>query len=114
MAQQPSRIPDVGGPRPEGLGDRSVGLGDPRPGEARAGLGRGPRQSAAPGTEAGRLATAPLLDALAAALPERPFRVELWDGAALPATAGDGPTFRATSPLALGHMLRAPGQLGLG
>jgi cyclopropane-fatty-acyl-phospholipid synthase len=40
--------------------------------------------------------------------------VELWDGGVLPATAGDGPTFRATSPRALGHLLRAPGQLGLG
>ena len=28
--------------------------------------------------------------------------------------AGDGPTFTVRSPVALGHMLRAPGQLGLG
>jgi cyclopropane-fatty-acyl-phospholipid synthase len=55
-----------------------------------------------------------LRSALAEALPERPFRLELWDGSALPATDGAGPTFRLHSPLALAHVLRAPGQLGLG
>jgi cyclopropane-fatty-acyl-phospholipid synthase len=59
-------------------------------------------------------ATAPLRRALAAALPERPFTVELWDGTAVPATNGSGPTFRLVSPRALGHILRAPGQLGVG
>jgi cyclopropane-fatty-acyl-phospholipid synthase len=59
-------------------------------------------------------ATAPLRTALAAALPERPFTVELWDGTAVPATNGSGPTFRLVSPGALGHILRAPGQLGVG
>jgi cyclopropane-fatty-acyl-phospholipid synthase len=59
-------------------------------------------------------ATAPLRSTLAAALPERPFTLELWDGTALPATNGPGPTFRLSSPRALGHMLRAPGQLGVG
>jgi cyclopropane-fatty-acyl-phospholipid synthase len=59
--------------------------------------------------------TAPLCAALAHALPERPFRVELWDGSTLPPTNGaGGPTFRLRSPRALGHVLRAPGQLGLG
>jgi cyclopropane-fatty-acyl-phospholipid synthase len=58
--------------------------------------------------------TAPLREALADALPERPFRVELWDGTELPSTSGDGPVFTVRSPVALGHMLRAPGQLGLG
>jgi cyclopropane-fatty-acyl-phospholipid synthase len=59
--------------------------------------------------------TEPLRDALAQALPERPFRVELWDGSALEPTNGTGgPTFRVRSPRALSHMLRAPGQLGLG
>jgi cyclopropane-fatty-acyl-phospholipid synthase len=53
--------------------------------------------------------------ALAEALPNRPFTVELWDGTALPPTNGvPGPTFRITSPVALGHILRAPGQLGVG
>jgi cyclopropane-fatty-acyl-phospholipid synthase len=60
-------------------------------------------------------ATVPLSEALAQALPERPFRVELWDGSTLPPTNGaGGPTFRVRSPRALGHVLRAPGQLGLG
>jgi cyclopropane-fatty-acyl-phospholipid synthase len=59
--------------------------------------------------------TLPLREALAEALPERPFHLELWDGTALPATNGaGGPTFRLRSPRALGHLLRAPGQLGLG
>ena len=48
------------------------------------------------------------------ALPERPFAVELWDGSRLDQTAGDGPLFRVRSPRAVAHMLRAPGQLGLG
>ncbi len=60
-------------------------------------------------------ATRPLREALAAALPERPFRIELWDGSELPATnGGGGPTFRLRSAGALAHVLRAPGQLGLG
>jgi cyclopropane-fatty-acyl-phospholipid synthase len=60
-------------------------------------------------------ATLPLRDALAYVLPERPFRVELWDGTILaPTDAGAGPTFRVRSARALGHVLRAPGQLGLG
>jgi cyclopropane-fatty-acyl-phospholipid synthase len=58
--------------------------------------------------------TALLRETLTAALPERPFRVELWDGTELPATNGAGPTFCVRSPRALGHILRAPGQLGLG
>ena len=60
------------------------------------------------------MSTAPLRDALAEALPERPFRVALWDGTELPPTDADGPVFSVRSPVALGHMLRAPGQLGLG
>jgi cyclopropane-fatty-acyl-phospholipid synthase len=58
--------------------------------------------------------TAALREQLAVALPDRPFRVELWDGSAVPATRNGGPTFAARSPLALAHVLRAPGQLGLG
>jgi cyclopropane-fatty-acyl-phospholipid synthase len=58
--------------------------------------------------------TDPLLEEIERALPDRPFAVELWDGAHLPATDGAGPTFRARSPAALAHVLRAPGQLGLG
>jgi cyclopropane-fatty-acyl-phospholipid synthase len=60
--------------------------------------------------------TSDLKDALATALPERPFRLELWDGTALDSTTGNGsgPVFRLNSPEALGHVLRAPSQLGVG
>jgi cyclopropane-fatty-acyl-phospholipid synthase len=58
--------------------------------------------------------TEPLRRELERALPSRPFSIELWDGTRLPSTAGDGPVFRARSRAALGHALRAPGQLGLG
>jgi cyclopropane-fatty-acyl-phospholipid synthase len=56
----------------------------------------------------------PLRRELARALPERPFAVNFWDGTSLPATAGDGPLFTVASPAAVAHVLRAPGQLGLG
>ena len=46
--------------------------------------------------------------------PSRPFSVELWDGSRLPSTNGGGPTFSLRSPAAMAHLLRAPGQLGLG
>jgi cyclopropane-fatty-acyl-phospholipid synthase len=59
-------------------------------------------------------ATGELRTALAGALPDRPFRLELWDGTALEPTNGGGPTFRVRSPEAFGHVLRSPGQLGLG
>jgi len=58
--------------------------------------------------------TAPLRREIEAAIPERPFTVEFWDGTSLPATDGEGPTFRVNSPRAAAHALRAPGQLGLG
>jgi cyclopropane-fatty-acyl-phospholipid synthase len=59
--------------------------------------------------------TASFRSALEDALPERPFRVVLWDGSELPPTQPNGgPTFTATSPQALAHVLRAPGELGLG
>ena len=47
------------------------------------------------------------------ALPDRPFAIELWDGTAVPATR-EGPTLTIHSPRAIGHFLRAPGELGLG
>lgn len=58
----------------------------------------------------------PLRNELASALPERPFTVRFWDGSELPATTGngDGPVMSMRSPAAVAHMLRAPGQLGLG
>jgi cyclopropane-fatty-acyl-phospholipid synthase len=60
------------------------------------------------------VSTTQLRSVLTEVLPERPFKVELWDGTELASTTGDGPVFSVRSPVALGHMLRAPGQLGLG
>jgi cyclopropane-fatty-acyl-phospholipid synthase len=57
---------------------------------------------------------APLRNQIARVFPERPFAIEFWDGSDLPATNGGGPTFRLTSHKAVGHALRAPGQLGIG
>ncbi len=58
--------------------------------------------------------TAPLRREIEARLPERPFTVEFWDGTKLASTTGGGPTFSVRSPRAAAHVLRAPGQLGLG
>src|ERR1700709_1390851 len=59
--------------------------------------------------------TAPLRDEIEKRIPQRPFKVEFWDGTSLPQTEGDsGPTFFVRSPRAAAHVLRAPGQLGLG
>jgi cyclopropane-fatty-acyl-phospholipid synthase len=58
---------------------------------------------------------APLREELARALPDRPFEVAFWDGSTLPSTNGASlTTFRVKSPVALAHVLRAPGQLGIG
>ncbi len=45
---------------------------------------------------------------------DRPFTIRFWDSAEVPATRPGGPTFTVRSPRAVGHVLRAPGQLGLG
>src|ERR1700722_11456557 len=58
--------------------------------------------------------TEPLRRELAHALPERPFGLHFWDGSELAPTASGGPVFTARSPRAVAHLLRAPGQLGLG
>jgi cyclopropane-fatty-acyl-phospholipid synthase len=58
--------------------------------------------------------TRPFIDELARAVPSRPFSVEFWDGSRLASTNGGGPTFSVRSPQAIAHVLRAPGQLGLG
>ena len=58
--------------------------------------------------------TEPLRRELAAALPERPFRLTFWDGTELPATNGGGTALHVRSPAAIAHALRAPGQLGIG
>jgi cyclopropane-fatty-acyl-phospholipid synthase len=47
------------------------------------------------------------------ALPDRPFTIELWDGSRVPSTR-HGPTITVNSPRAIGHLIRAPGELGLG
>jgi cyclopropane-fatty-acyl-phospholipid synthase len=57
--------------------------------------------------------TAPLRDAMAEALPERPFTVGFWDGTELDGTA-PGPRFTVRSPRAAAHALFAPGELGIG
>ena len=58
--------------------------------------------------------TAPLRRELAQALPRRPFRLRFWDGTELEATEADSPTLYFKTPQALAHLLRAPGELGLG
>jgi cyclopropane-fatty-acyl-phospholipid synthase len=58
--------------------------------------------------------TGPLRREIEARIPRRPFSVEFWDGTQLPSTDGPGPTFRVRSSRAAAHVLRAPGQLGLG
>jgi cyclopropane-fatty-acyl-phospholipid synthase len=60
------------------------------------------------------VSTTQLREVLTEILPERPFRIHLWDGTEVAATTADGPVFNLRSPVALGHILRAPGQLGLG
>jgi cyclopropane-fatty-acyl-phospholipid synthase len=50
---------------------------------------------------------------IARVFPDRPFSIAFWDGSSLAATDA-GPTFTVRSPRAIGHVLRAPGQLGLG
>jgi cyclopropane-fatty-acyl-phospholipid synthase len=56
---------------------------------------------------------ASLGEKLEGALPDRPFGIELWDGTRIPSTR-EGPTLKIHSPRAIGHLLRAPGELGLG
>jgi cyclopropane-fatty-acyl-phospholipid synthase len=58
--------------------------------------------------------TAPLRRALTETLPRRPFGLRFWDGTEVPATEPGSPTLTFTTPLALAHALRAPGELGLG
>ena len=58
--------------------------------------------------------TAPLRNALTSVLPSRPFGVRFWDGTEVPATEPGAPTLAFTTPRALAHVLRAPGELGLG
>ena len=56
----------------------------------------------------------PLRRELARALPARPFALRFWDGSQLEPTIAGGPVLTVRSPAAVAHLLRAPGQLGLG
>lgn len=58
--------------------------------------------------------TAPLTRELRGALPRRPFGVRFWDGSEVEATDDGAPTFTFRSPQALAHVVRAPGELGIG
>jgi cyclopropane-fatty-acyl-phospholipid synthase len=58
--------------------------------------------------------TVPLRSEIQRLFPERPFAIELWDGTGVPATNADGPILTVRSPRGVAHVLRAPGQLGLG
>ncbi|HET6869192.1 MAG TPA: class I SAM-dependent methyltransferase [Solirubrobacteraceae bacterium] len=58
--------------------------------------------------------TAPLRRALTETLPRRPFGLRFWDGTEVSATEPGSPTLTLTTPRALAHALRAPGELGLG
>jgi cyclopropane-fatty-acyl-phospholipid synthase len=58
--------------------------------------------------------TEPLRAAIVDVLPERSFHVALWDGTQVPSSSGDGPTFLVRSPRAIAHVLRSPGELGIG
>ena len=58
--------------------------------------------------------TAPLRRAIQRLFPDRPFAIQLWDGTGVPATNGGGATLTVRSPRGVAHLLRAPGQLGLG
>jgi cyclopropane-fatty-acyl-phospholipid synthase len=55
----------------------------------------------------------PLCRAIGDAFPDRPFTLRFWDGNAVEGTR-PGPTLSFRSPRALGHVMRAPGELGLG
>src|SRR5436309_6545955 len=58
--------------------------------------------------------TAPLRRELAQSLPSRPFRLRFWDGTELDGTEARSPTLYFKTPQALAHVVRAPGELGLG
>ena len=50
---------------------------------------------------------------IATLVPELPVHLRLWDGTRLEASDPDAPTLDLRSPRAVGHLLRAPGQLGI-
>ena len=91
VAQQPPRVPDLGRARAAAVGVRPLGLRHPRAGEGRPGVGRRARHARAAGHQARcrGLSTAPLRDALAEALPERPVpRSSCGTAPSCPSTTG--------------------------
>jgi cyclopropane-fatty-acyl-phospholipid synthase len=56
----------------------------------------------------------PLGRELQRVFPSRPFNVRFWDGVGVAATVPEAPTFFVRRPVALAHLLSAPGTLGLG
>jgi cyclopropane-fatty-acyl-phospholipid synthase len=54
-----------------------------------------------------------LCRAIEGSFPDRPFALRFWDGGEVASTR-PGPTLSFRSPNAVGHILRAPGELGLG
>ena len=61
----------------------------------------------------GERSSQPLCGRIAATFPDRPFTLRFWDGAGVESTR-PGPVLTFRSPDAIGHALRAPGELGLG
>ncbi len=58
--------------------------------------------------------SAPLAREIGRWAPSRPFELHFWDGVRLAATQPNAASFYVRRPAALGHLLRAPGRLGLG
>ncbi len=58
--------------------------------------------------------SAPLAREIKRWAPSRPFALRFWDGVMLPSSEPDAPVFHVREPSALGHIVRAPGRLGLG
>ncbi len=109
------------------LADRPLGGDDPGAGDDRARLGRRADRPGAAARAQGRCRRrqpeltpwrSPGPHRCGASsrprFPRRPFAVRFWDGTAVPATEPAAPTFTFRSPRALAHVLRAPGELGLG
>jgi cyclopropane-fatty-acyl-phospholipid synthase len=61
----------------------------------------------------GERSSEPLRRAIEDLFPDRPFTLRFWDGGVIEATR-EGPTASFRSPTAIGHILRAPGELGIG
>jgi cyclopropane-fatty-acyl-phospholipid synthase len=61
----------------------------------------------------GERSSQPLCRRIEADFGDRPFTLRFWDGGAVEATR-PGPVITFRSPDALGHVLRSPGELGLG